>query len=184
MVMKKFVKYSALAVATMPLLITGCTPQPTPEGQNRAIYKNGVVASVPIKNTYRDPHTGNTVIEKHYIYTPDVNLKEAVVILTKKVEILEQRTAKIAVGKNNYVSSRRRTKSSTTPASKVPQSGTYIAMKDTSIYKGKSKTTPKIATISKGTSVTFEKCDTFGWCTISGQSGYVQAWKFKKEAKQ
>lgn len=51
----------------------------------------GVLTKIPAKTTYIDTDTGNTVIEKHTVYTPDVDLKSAVIILIKKVDALEKK---------------------------------------------------------------------------------------------
>lgn len=180
--MKKFVSVSALALASVTLF-SGCAQHQhgTHMGNNGAIYKNGVVTSIPIKNTYRDQKTGHTVIEKHYIYTPDVNLKEAVVILMKKVDILERRSSVLPNKKDEYIQLIKKQKSNRVHM--MSKSGTYGATKDTLIYSGRAKTTQKLATLPKGTEVLLKKCDSYGWCAIEGQEGYAQAWKFKKVVK-
>lgn len=175
MVIKKYVKGATLTVATIALF-SGCAqqqPQPT--------YTNGVVSSVPIENSYRDTQSGNMVIEKHYIYTPDVNLKEAVVILAKKVEILERRISGAASQKNTYV--KPVIKPVVINTAKIAKSGTYTPTKDAIIYTSKDVSTPIVNTLAKGAEVSLIKCDTFGWCELDGQEGYVQAWKFTKVVK-
>lgn len=175
--MKKYVKVTTLAVATIALL-SGCVQQqPQLEGQNGAIYSNSVVANVPIENKYRDPKTGHTVIEKHYIYTPDVDLKEAVVILAKKIEILERRTSGLVGKKAKYIQPARKTQSNT---SKHTKCGAYTANKDAIVYRSKSIKASKSNRVEKGDVVNFSGCDTHGWCELEGNDGYVQAWKFTK----
>lgn len=66
--------------------INGCTNQPR--------YENGVCQSLPEEKTF--VKNGVYVHEQHYLYTPDVDLKEAVAILIAKVENIE----KTLYGKN------------------------------------------------------------------------------------
>lgn len=77
----------AIFIAVFGILgISGCTNQPR--------YENWVCQSLPQEKNY--VKDGVYVSEKHYLYTPDVNVKEALAILIAKVENME----KTLYGKN------------------------------------------------------------------------------------
>lgn len=184
------------------LIFVGCsTSQP--------VYKNGVCEKLPAEKVYIDVNTGAKIIENYRIYTPDVNLKEATAILIHKVQVLEGKVAALQNCCNqnivsNTTASLERVKESdisniapiainevSTPSGVCPSlvrskkttlyRSTYRAiLGDAYIYSCASKTSQVMKHIQIGERIKIERCDNFGWCTLSGQKGYIQKYKFSK----
>jgi len=166
------------------LFLSGCTPQPS-----APVYdENGICTKLPSQKTYIDTNTGNMVIEKHTIYTPDVDLKSAVVILTKKVGTLEREVSALKSKARTFKAARPQVAyRGCGPAQPVnkksrhkPKEGSYKTAKKTAIWSCATKRGKKIGYIEAQTIVKLVDCGIYGWCKIEGQDGYIRAWKLKR----
>lgn len=165
------------------LLLSGCTTQP-----NAPVYdENGICTKLPSQKTYIDTNTGNTIVEKHTIYTPDVNLKSAVVILTKKVDILERKVSALEGKARTFKSAAPKvTYKGCGPAQPIEKkrtkhkNGTYRANYKVAIWSCATKRGKKIGYIEKSATVKLVDCGIYGWCKIDSQDGYMQAYRLTR----
>jgi len=171
-----------LAGGVSLLILSGCA-QNSPKAP---VYdENGICTKLPSQKTYIDTNTGNTIIERHTIYTPDVNLKSAVVILTKKVTVLEKKVSRLQNRANTFKAQRLVYKGCG-PAqpigkkSKKYKDGTYRARHRVAIWSCATKRGKKTGSIEKSAAVKLVDCGIYGWCRIDGQDGYVQAYKLTR----
>jgi len=165
-----------IAVASVMVLFTGCAPQPqAPEYDN-----NGVCTALPKEKVYINKG-GYTTSESYTVYTPDVDLKPAVVILMKKVDKLEQQMSELRISKVPKVSYK-----GCGPAEpakkkfKKFKDGLYLAYKKVPIWSCATKRGERVGWITKKRKVRLSHCGIYGWCKLEGQRGYVEAWKLKR----
>jgi hypothetical protein len=172
-------KFGIAAVSVM-MLFTGCTPQP----QAPVYDDNGVCTALPKEKVYINKG-GYSTLESYTVYTPDVDLKLAVVILMKKVDRLEQKVSELrhssCTSKMPKVSYK-----GCGPAEPVKKKfkkfkdGLYLAYKKVPIWSCATKRGEKVGWITKKRKVRLSHCGIYGWCKLEGQRGYVEAWKLKR----
>jgi len=168
------------------MLLVGCGEQPEP------VYdENGICTSIPREKVFIDTNTGNQVIERHTIYTPDVDLKSAVVILTKKVESLESQISSCEKRAASFkpsiaaapASSVIRGCGPTTPSKKSSsryKDGKYKAKSKSPVWTCATERGKILRYVQKSIVLELKNCGRYGWCDIVGQDGYVQAYRFTR----
>ena len=171
-------KYGLFAFSA--LVFAGCSAnQPS-----APVYdENGICTAIPSEKQYIN-EGGYATVEKHTVYTPDVDLKPAVVILMRKVDSLEQRIAKL---EKNPASFKPKVKyTSCGPAVPVRKKykkyhdGRYISLRIVPIWSCATKRGEKKGHLPKGTEVRLIDCGIYGWCKLADQKGYVEAYKLKR----
>jgi hypothetical protein len=158
------------------IIFGGCTNNPQLEDDGTSF------STIPKEKVYIDTSSGNKIIEKHYIYTPDVDLKSAVAILIKKVERLESKkpftypAAKVSYkGCGPAVPTLKKAKK------KIKhKDGLYQSYSKVPVWSCATKRGSRLSWVYKQKKVRLIDCGIYGWCKIKGQKGYVQAWRLKR----
>jgi hypothetical protein len=165
-----------LFLSSSLLLLSGCTnnPQLNDDGTS--------CSTIPKEKVYIDTSSGNKIIEKHYIYTPDVDLKSAVAILIKKVERLESKpSTAYSAPKVIYKGCGPAVPSLKKEKKRIKyRDGLYSAYSKVPVWSCATKRGSRLSWVYKKTKVRLVDCGIYGWCKIKGQKGYVQAWRLKR----
>jgi hypothetical protein len=171
-----------LLSGTALMLLVGCGEQPEP------VYdENGICTSIPREKVFIDTNTGNQVIERHTIYTPDVDLKSTVVILTKKVESLEKKAASfkpsIAPASTSSVIQGCGPIAPNKKSESKYKDGKYKAKSKSPVWTCATERGKVLRYVEKNIVLDLKNCGRYGWCDIIGQEGYVQAYRFVRKGK-
>jgi len=166
------------------MALSGCAANQASMEQGIRYDKSGVCTKLPTEKVYIK---GDTV-KQYIVYTPDVDLKPAVVILMRKVDMLEKRVG-VLEGKMKTFGTSSRPKvvyTSCGPAEPVKKKykkykdGLYIAKTKIPIWSCATTRGQRIGYIHKETKIRLSKCGIYGWCKIDGQKGYIQAFRLKR----
>lgn len=178
-------KITLLSIALAgALVLSGCAANQASPEPGVSYDKSGVCTALPKEKVYIK---GDTV-KQYVVYTPDVDLKPAVVILMRKVDLLEKRVG-VLEGKAKTFGAATHPKviyTSCGPAEPVKKKykkykdGLYVAKTKTPIWSCATTRGQRIGYIYKETKVRLSKCGIYGWCKIDGQKGYIQAFRLKR----